>query len=503
MTQKYGDETVYAPGTVIISASGEISDVKKIVEPVVLNDSETSLLYIDFSSDDFKSGGSSFAQVLNRVGTETPTVTDPEYFVDAFNAVQELIEERKILSGHDISAGGMITTFLEMCFSNSTGGLSLNLEAIGEDDIIKLLFSENPGIIIQVDNEEEILERLLEKGISAYPVGNPVAKRGIYLSHGDKEYTFDINALRDLWFNTSYLFDKRQCVPELALEKKKNYYRQIRSYDLKNFEGTLSSLGLKHGRKNQSGIKAAIIREKGVNGDREMAYAMHLAGFDVKDVHMTDLISGRETLDDIRFIVFVGGFSNSDVLGSAKGWAGAFRYNDKARITLERFYARKDTLSLGVCNGCQLMAELNLINPEHSEQPKLVHNASGKFESNFLTVKIAENNSVMLKSLAGMKMGIWVAHGEGKFELPMDESDYHIPVKYNQGTYPANPNGSDFDTAALCSKDGRHLAIMPHLERAYMPWQCAFYPEHRKDDEVTPWIEAFVNARRWIENFSS
>ena len=502
MTQKYEKDIVYAPGTVIISASGEITDIKKIVEPVVLNDSETSLLYLDFSNDDFKPGGSSFAQVINQVGTECPTVKDPAYFVKVFNSVQELIEERKIISGHDISAGGMITSFLEMCFSNSTGGLSLNLEAIGEDDIIKLLFSENPGIIIQVDNEEEILERFLEKGISAYPVGKPVAKRGIYLTHGGKEYTFDINALRELWFSTSYMFDRRQCGPELALEKKKNFHRQIRSFDLKNFEGSLSSLGLKHGRKTKSGIKAAIIREKGVNGDREMAYAMHLAGFDVKDVHMTDLISGRETLEDINFIVFVGGFSNSDVLGSAKGWAGAFMYNEKARLSLEKFYAREDTLSLGVCNGCQLMAELNLINPEHSERPKLVHNASGKFESNFLTVNIADNNSVMLNSLAGMKLGIWVAHGEGRFKLPLDESEYNIPVKYNQGTYPANPNGSDFDTAALCSKDGRHLAIMPHLERVFMPWQCAFYPEHRKDDEVTPWIEAFVNARRWIEEKS-
>jgi len=499
MTQKYKDETVYSPGTVIISASGEISDVKKIVEPVVLNDSETSLIYIDFSSDKHKLGGSSFAQIVNRLGEEAPTVKDPEHFLKAFNTVQQLIEDSKIIAGHDISAGGMITTLLEMCFSNSTGGMSINLEAIGEDDIIKLLFAENPGIIIQVDNESEILETLLENNITAYPIGNPVAKRGIYLTHGGSEYEFDINALRSLWFETSYLFDKKQCGADLALEKKQNYARQIRSYDLKDFDGSLSSLGISHGKKDISGVRAAIIREKGVNGDREMAYAMHLAGFDVKDVHMTDLISGRETLEDVNYIVFVGGFSNSDVLGSAKGWAGAFKYNVKARIALENFYKRDDTLSLGVCNGCQLMAELNLINPEHTDMPLLKHNTSGKFESNFLTVKIMENDSVMLKSLSGMKLGIWVAHGEGRFDLPYKESEYSIPVKYNQGTYPANPNGSEFDTAALCSKDGRHLAIMPHLERAYMPWQCAYYPLERKNDEVTPWIEAFVNAKNWIK----
>ncbi len=499
MTQKYSDETVFSPGTVIISASGEISDIKKIVEPVIISDSETTLIYVDFSSDSYKLGGSSFAQVLGMLGDEAPTVKDSERFVAAFNLVQELIEEGKIISGHDISAGGMITTLLEMCFSNSTGGLSINLDEIGEYDIIKILFSENPGIIIQVDDESYVIEKFLENNITCYPIGSPVAKREIFLSHNGSDYRFDINFLRDKWFYTSYLFDRKQCNEDLALEKKENYARQIRVFDMKNFKGDFSSHGIKHGRKEKTGLKAAIIREKGVNGDREMAYAMHLAGFDVKDVHMTDLISGRETLEDISFIAFVGGFSNSDVLGSAKGWAGAFRYNEKARTALEKFYKRENTLSLGVCNGCQLMAELNLINPGHKAAPALKHNLSGKFESNFISVQVQDNNSVMLKSLSGFKLGIWVAHGEGRFELPYEESRYNIPVKYNQSTYPANPNGSKYDTAALCSDDGRHLAIMPHLERAYMPWQCAYYPEHRKNDDLTPWIEAFINARKWVE----
>ncbi|MCF8298141.1 MAG: phosphoribosylformylglycinamidine synthase subunit PurQ, partial [Saprospiraceae bacterium] len=253
-------------------------------------------------------------------------------------------------------------------------------------------------------------------------------------------------------------------------------------------------------RRKPSGIKAAIIREKGVNGDREMAYAMYLAGFDVKDVHMTDLINGRETLEDINLIVFVGGFSNSDVLGSAKGWAGAFLYNEKANIAIKNFYERKDTLSLGICNGCQLMVELGLVNQNHEVKPKMFHNASGKFESAFINVDIFKNESVMLKSMAGSRLGIWVAHGEGKFELPYDESAYNIPVKYSYDKYPGNPNGSEFSTAAICSDDGRHLAMMPHLERAFVPWQWANYPDDRKNDEVAPWIEAFVNAREWIKN---
>ena len=499
MTQKYNDQVVYSPGTVIISAAAEIEDIRKIVEPVIVNDTDTSLLYIDMSRDSFKAGGSSFAQILNRLGDEVPTVTDPAYFKDVFDTIQALILKGKILSGHDISAGGLLTTLLEMCFSNTTGGITVNLSAINESDTIKLLFSQNPGIIIQVKDEDEIAEILLENGISYFSVGHPVDERTLFVMNNKDIIKFDIDVLRDKWFHTSYLLDRRQCGPELALERYENYQNHELNINLKDFKGSLKSLGITNERRTKSGTKAAIIREKGVNGDREMAYALYLSGFDVKDVHMTDLISGRETLDDISMIVFVGGFSNSDVLGSAKGWAGAFRYNDKARIALEKFYQRTDTLSLGVCNGCQLMAELNLIYPEHKEKPTLAINKSHKFESGYLGVKISENNSVMLGNMANMELGIWVAHGEGQFKLPYPETDYHIALKFSKNTYPANPNGSDYDVAGLCSEDGRHLVMMPHLERAFFPWQCGYYPEDRRNDDVTPWIKAFVNAREWIE----
>jgi len=270
-----------------------------------------------------------------------------------------------------------------------------------------------------------------------------------------------------------------------------------------NFNGKLDQYGLVINKKHRSGIKGAIIREKGVNGDREMAYSMYLAGFDVKDVHMTDLISGRENLDEVNFIVFVGGFSNSDVLGSAKGWAGAFLYNEKAKIALDNFYARPDTLSLGVCNGCQLMVELGLIYPEMDKRPRMLHNKSGKFESSFLMIDVLPNESVMLESLEGSSLGIWVAHGEGRFNLEFPETNYHIPAKYSYSSYPANPNGSDYNAACIASKDGRHLAIMPHLERAIFPWQWAYYPSERSDDQVSPWIEAFVNAKNWISKYRS
>ena len=499
MTQKYRDEVVFSPGTVIISASGEVSDIKKIVEPVVVNDPNTSLLYIDMSRDKLKTGGSSLAQIITRLGNEAPTVKDPAYFAEAFNVLQDLIKEDKILAGHDISAGGMVTTLLEMCFSNSEGGITVNLTALEETDTVKLLFSQNPGVIIQVKDEIEIAEILLERGISYYSLGHPVQDRTLFITNNKKSISLDIDKLRDKWFSTSYLLDRKQSGAKLARERFENYKNHELKLNLGDFDGSFSAIGIDPERRKETGTRAAIIREKGVNGDREMAYALYLAGFDVKDVHMTDLISGRETLEDISMIVFVGGFSNSDVLGSAKGWAGAFKYNEKARIALEKFYKRDDTLSLGVCNGCQLMAELGLIYPDHKEMPKLQHNKSLKFESGFIGVRILQNNSIMLGDMTGMELGIWVAHGEGRFRLPYPEEKYRIPLKFSKHSYPANPNGSDHDVAGLCSEDGRHLVMMPHLERAFFPWQCGYYPADRKKDDVTPWIKAFVNARKWIE----
>jgi phosphoribosylformylglycinamidine synthase len=500
MTQKYNGDMVISPGTVIISASAEINDIRRIVEPVIVNDSSTSLLYIDMSSDELRPGGSSFAQVLNLVGREVPAVKDAGYFADVFNTVQDLISRGLILAGHDISAGGIITALLEMCFANTEGGLTIDITEINQADTVKVLLSQNPGIIIQVSDEEEVGEILLENEISYISLGHPVDARKLYVRNNDTRLEFDIDKMRDTWFMTSYLLDRKQSGEAKAAERLKNYKNHAVKFETGSFKGMYESLNIDPGRRVSSGTRAAIIREKGVNGDREMAYALYLAGFDVKDVHMTDLIQGRETLEDISMIVFVGGFSNSDVLGSAKGWAGAFRYNEKAKITLDRFYARNDTLSLGVCNGCQLMAELGLIYPGHEKKPLLKHNESGKFESGFVGVRIMDNNSVMLGNMSGMELGIWVAHGEGRFELPYDEMKYRITMKYSNNSYPANPNGSDYDAAGLCSEDGRHLVMMPHLERAFFPWQCGYYPTNQRMDEVTPWIRAFVNAREWIES---
>lgn len=500
MTQKYPDgEKVVAPGTVIVSAAGEVSNVRKTIRPVVKQDENSELLYIDFSKDGFNLGGSSFAQALGAVGQVTPDVKSPAYFRKAFNAIQHLIEEGLVLAGHDVSAGGLITTLLEMNFANTEGGMNISLRDFDKEDLFAVLFCERPSVVIQVKNDGVARQMLREAGVKFNVIGTLSKARKLVIDHQGHLRTFDIDALRDLWFKSSYLLDRKQSGERKALERFQNYKNQYLHYSFgRDFTGKAADLGIDMHRRKKSGIKAAIIREKGDNGDREMAYALYLAGFDVKDIHMTDLTSGREDLTDVNMIVFVGGFSNSDVLGSAKGWAGAFLYNEKAKKALDNFYAREDTLSLGVCNGCQLMMELGLLYPDHEEHPVMKHNDSHKFESAFLNVEIAQNDSVMLSSLSGRRLGVWIAHGEGRFYFPCYRDQYDIVMTYGQDEYPGNPNGSDWSVAGICSNDGRHLAMMPHLERAFLPWQWAFYPDDRKDDEVSPWIEAFVNARNWI-----
>ncbi|WP_316736696.1 phosphoribosylformylglycinamidine synthase [Pedobacter aquatilis] len=492
MKQKYKDGDVIAPGTVIISAGGNCDDITKVVEPVLQKDGG-SIYYINLSNDEYKLGGSSFAQILNKVGTETPDVKDAAKFKTAFNTIQALIKAGKIQAGHDIGSGGLITTLLEMCFADNDLAANINLSALNENDLVKLLFAENIGIVFQADASVE--ETLNANGVEFYNIGAVTSGNTLQINHDDTAYNFNISELRDTWFKTSYLLDKKQSGDVKAKERFENYKNQPLKYNFPiQFDGKKPQID-----NTKPRPKAAIIREKGSNSERELANAMYLAGFDVKDVHMTDLITGRETLEDIQFIGAVGGFSNSDVLGSAKGWAGAFMYNDKARIALEKFFSRADTLSVGICNGCQLFVELGLINKDHADKPKMLHNDSHKHESIFTSLTIAKNRSVMLSTLEGATLGVWVSHGEGKFSLPYSEDKYQIVSKYAYEQYPASPNGSDYNTAMMCDETGRHLVMMPHIERSLFQWHWANYPKGRKD-EVSPWMEAFVNARKWIEN---
>ena len=492
MKQKYPDGDVIAPGTVIISAGGNCTDITKVIEPVLQRDGG-SIYYINLSQDDYKLGGSSFAQIQNKIGNKTPTIIDANFFKSAFNTVQELILDNQILAGHDIGSGGLITTLLEMCFADNNLGAKLCFNNFEEKDLVKILFSENIGIVLQTKDDLVFENRLKENNVEFFNLGNVTNSNFLEI----ETLKFDIKNLREIWFETSFLLDQKQTNNGKSLERYENFSNQPLNYNFpKHFNGkkpVILNLVKKP--------KAAIIREKGSNSEREMANAMHLAGFDVKDVHMTDLISGRETLEDIQFIGAVGGFSNSDVLGSAKGWAGAFLYNEKAKSALNNFMKRNDTLSVGICNGCQLFMELELINPEHEIHGKLLHNDSHKHESIFTSVTVQKNNSVMLSSFEGATLGVWVSHGEGKFNLPMPEENYNIVSKYAYNVYPANPNGSDFNTAMLCDKTGRHLVMMPHIERSTFAWNWAYYPKNR-NDEVSPWLEAFLNAKSWIENLN-
>ena len=496
MKQKYPEGDVISPGTVIISAAAHCDEITNVVEPLFKLDSGP-IYYINVSQDDFKLGGSSFGQINNKIGKNTPDIKCPKYVKKVFENVQKLIRNQKIIAGHDISSGGLVTTILELCFSNNNLGAKIDLTNLGEKDTIKVLFAENSGIVFQaVDDSVE--KDFKTSGIDVIRIGSVLNKSSLILNNFENQYCLDIEKYRDFWYETSYLLDSKQTANGLSKARYDNFKNQPLSFNFPiNFSGKVNEKETNYYRP-----KAAIIREKGSNSEREMANAMYLAGFDVKDIHMTDLISGRENLEDIQFIGAVGGFSNSDVLGSAKGWAGAFKYNEKAKIALKKFFSRNDTLSVGICNGCQLWMELDLINPNHDMHGKMTYNDSKKHESAFTSVRIQKNNSIMLSNLEGATLGVWISHGEGKFSLPYEESNYNIVAKYTYSQYPHNPNGSDYNTAMLCDSSGRHLVTMPHIERSIYPWNWAHYPDNRSDT-VSPWLRAFENARDWILEFNT
>ncbi|MEK9530465.1 MAG: phosphoribosylformylglycinamidine synthase, partial [Flavobacteriaceae bacterium] len=487
MKQKYPDQEVIAPGTVIISAAGHCHDVGKVVTPV-LQEGKGELYLIDMSDGESALGGSAYAQLNQGIGNTAPGVAKASYFRKTFNAIQKEIVKENITAGHDIGAGGLITSLLEMCFAGEQIGLDVKLsKSMGDAD--PFLLSEQVGLLIQTN--AATAKRLKNKGIGIHKLGTITRSNKLVIRTDERKYEFDVPNYRKHWFKSAYLLDKKQSGANKAKERFDNFDKTPLAYHFPaDFEGKLKALPNKK-------IKAAVLREKGSNSEREMAYMMHLAGFDVKDIHMTDLTSGREDLQDIQLLVAVGGFSNSDVLGSAKGWAGTIKYNEKAQQAIQQFFERPDTLSLGVCNGCQLFVELGLLLPSHTEQPRMEHNDSGKFECVFTDVVIQDSPAIMLQRLQGSRLGIWAAHGEGKFVFPKKEKNYAIAGKYAHSAYPANPNGSDFDTAILSSEDGRHLVMMPHLERSIFPWNWGHYPEHRAD-EVSPWIYAFEDAYNWI-----
>ena len=503
MTMNYQDGLeVRAPGTVIVSAVGVVSSVRSTVTPSLSPDEESIILYIDLSGmDDYPLGGSVVAQLRGVLGGKPPTVKNPQRFRDCFNFIQSEIRAERILSGHDVSSGGLIVSLCEMAFASDLG-LKIELTTVPESEILGLLLSEKPGLVVQISPShiKEFETQLNKIGAHLQRLGSVTREKQLTFDLQKFSFVSPLSELRSAWLETSHIFDRMQTQPKQARERRESMQTRHLSFQFpKGFTGQAKDLGIDLRRQTPSGIRAAIIREKGTNGDRELAFALFAAGFDVRDVTMSDLMQGRESLNEINFILFPGGFANSDVLGAGKGWAGAFRYNENVLQSIRHFFSREDTLSMGVCNGCQLVAALEMLYPEHEQKISMRVNESSKFESAFLNVEVGETNSVFFKPLQGSRLGVWVAHGEGRFHLPAGESAYDIPLRFVSSSYPQNPNGSDFNAAAVSSRCGRHLILMPHPERSVLPWQWGYYPEGLTTHEVSPWMLMFTAARDWVK----
>ncbi len=529
-------ETVKSPGTLVISAYATCPDITKVVTPDLKMPGKSRLIYIDLGNGKNRLGGSALAHCYKQIGDESPDVDNTQLLKDAFNAIQHLIDNGLILSGHDRSDGGLIITLLEMAFSGNCGleiYLSQKSEVSpphlaerdqggqkSENETIAMLFSEELGMVIEYlpEKENDIVSVFRNFSVAYKIIGNTLAEKRIkinLLPHDSGLPTIvdeDMRKLRAIWEETSYQIDILQANPECVLEEKKAIYdRKGPSHHL-SFTPEQTPEAIIKGKAKPA---VAIIREEGSNGDREMTSAFYLAGFEPWDVTMTDLKNERIDLSMFKGVVFVGGFSYADVLDSAKGWAGTIRFNKTLYEEFKRFYNRPDTFSLGVCNGCQLMALLGWVPWQgipDKFQPRFIQNKSGRFESRFAMVKILKSPAVMLKGMEESVLGIWVAHGEGLTHFPDEKIRNEVieknlaPIRWVDDNaeftekYPFNPNGSPLGIAALCSPDGRHLAMMPHPERTFLKWQWAWMPEDMKKDlKASPWLKLFQNARQWCE----
>src|SRR3989338_5072811 len=527
-------ETVKSPGTLVISAYAPCPDITKVVTPDLKMPGRSKLIYIDLGNGKNRLGGSALAQCYKQIGDESPDVDDLHLLKNTFNVIQYLIDKGLILSGHDRSDGGLITTLLEMAFSGNCG-IEININQKSEvrsqkpeEEIMGTLFSEELGLVIEYlpENESEIIAQLKKQNVPYQIIGNTTVEKRIKIKfaptlpsptsgEGEREGVVldeDMRVLRGIWEETSHQLDMLQTNPECVLEEKKNIYdRMAPAYQITFIPEQTPEVIIKKNVKPP----VAIIREEGSNGDREMTSAFYMAGFDTWDVTMTDLMNDRITLAQFKGIAFVGGFSYADVLDSAKGWAGVIRFNKKLYEQFQKFYNRPDTFSLGICNGCQLMALLGWVPWQGIAgkfQPRFIHNKSGRLESRFATVKIIESPSIMLNGMEGSILGVWANHGEGFAHFPDEKMRKEVidkrlaPIRYADDNgeitekYPFNPNGSPLGIASLCTPDGRHIAMMYHPERTFLKWQWAWMPENMKKNlKASPWLKMFKNAREWCE----
>jgi phosphoribosylformylglycinamidine synthase len=516
MATRVGDEVVKSPRELVVSAYATMPDITKVITPDIKRPGQSQLIFIDIANRQARLGGSAFAQVYGQIGNESPDVDDPEMLRRAFNAIQKLISENLILAGHDISDGGILTTVLEMSFAGNCG---LRIRMDGPWSPLERLFAEELGAVVEcrVKDIRKVLEVLYSFHLSPNIIGETTEEKKILITYNSqKVLESSMCVLREWWEETSYHIERLQMNSECADQERKNIFdRKGPNYRIP-FEIKPTPASLLEAKEKP---EIAILREEGSNGDREMTSAFFQAGFRPWDVTMTDLISGRITLDRFRGLVAVGGFSYADVPESAKGWAAATRFNQRLKKMFNDFYNRSDTFSLGVCNGCQLFALLGWVpwlGIPDNQQPRFVQNTSGRFESRWVTVKILESPAIMFKGMADSTLGIWVAHGEGRLHFPdptlMDEviNRKLVSVAFvdDEGkrdgkvskSYPFNPNGSPLGIAGLCTPDGRHLAMMPHPERSFLKWQWPWLPDSMKDGvKESPWIQMFQNAREWCD----
>ncbi len=511
MATMVGDETVKSPRELVISAYAAMSDINKVVTPDLKRIETSSLLFIDLAKGQNRLGGSALAQSRSRLGNDCPDMESPETLKAAFLAIQEAIVKGLLTAGHDRSDGGIITTLLEMAFAGNCG---LDIEIPSTDSPLATLFSEELGLVVECPDEHlASVEQIFRNHTVAFiPVGKSTkAKKILIRINGETVLDEDMRNLRQTWEETSYQLERLQVTQDCAEQEKKHSYNRKGPLYRLNFTPEPAPKTLL---KQPLKPKVAILRDEGSNSDREMSSAFYAAGFEPWDVTMSDLLAQRITLEDFRGLAAVGGFSYADVPESAKGWAATIRFNDTLKKMFTEFYQRRDTFSLGVCNGCQLFTLLGFVpwqEIEPEKQPRFVHNLSGRFESRWSTVKVGESPAIMLKGMEGLVFGIHVAHGEGRLNFPDKEIQDRVlaenlaPISYvdDDGnateSYPFNPNGSPGGLAGLCTPDGRHLAMMPHPERVFLAWQAHYLPEAMKDLKVSPWMEMFRNAYDWCQ----
>lgn len=508
MATMVDNEIVKSPRELVISAYASMSDIRRVITPDIKHPGST-LVLIDLSGNQQRLGGSSLAQVLGNIGNEVPDMDDPILVKNGFAATQECIEKDLIHSGHDRSDGGLITTVLEMAFAGNCG---IALELNGTASPLEQLFNEELGLVVECQEEylPQLMELLNKKNVEGTVLGKTRAEKTVTISY-NKTLVLEeeMQVLRQWWEETSYQLERLQVDPDCADQEKENCYdRKGPTYNLPFSPVSTPDAFLNKTNKP----KVAILRDEGSNSDREMSSAFHAAGFEPWDICMNDLLEGRVTLEDFRGLAAVGGFSYADVPESAKGWAATILFNERMKEQFQQFYDRPDTFTLGICNGCQLFALLGWVpfqglSPE--SQPRFIHNTSGRFESRWTTVKVMPSNAIMLKGMEKLVFGIHVDHGEGRLHFPDQDvlskvkKDNLVPLVYvdDEGqtteAYPFNPNGSPDGFGGLCSPDGRHLAMMPHPERAFLPWQAHWLPAEMSDLQVSPWLQMFQNAYAW------